>query len=351
MTATRSTFLLNTLATALLAGFLWWASGHLDGYQIQILNLIAVNIILALSLNLIYGFTGLFSLGHAGFMAIGAYVCSLLILSPEQKQMLFILEPAYGWVENAQAPFFVAVTLGGLAAALCGLLVGIPLLRLGDDYLGIATLGFAEIVRVLATNLPRLTNGALGLKSIPDHATLAWNYAWCLLALYVILRLLHSNTGNVFKAIRDDDTAAKAMGIDVFRCKLLSFTIGAFFAGVGGALLGSLLTTIDPKMFLFTLTFNVLMIVVTGGLGSITGSVLAGIAITFLLEWLRIVENPLTIGDWEMPGIPGMRMVVFSLALIVVILFRREGLMGTREFSWRWLIGRFATGKSGGEGS
>jgi branched-chain amino acid transport system permease protein len=337
----KTNAILNILATAALGLFLWWAEDNLDGYMIQILNLIAVNIILALSLNLIYGFTGLFSLGHAGFMAIGAYVCSILILAPEQKEMLFILEPAYDWVQSAQAPFFVAVVAGGLIAALFGALVGIPLLRLGDDYLGMATLGFAEIVRILAINLPRLTNGALGFKGIPDHANLWWNFGWCLFTLFVTIRLIRSNSGNVFKAIRDDETAAKAMGIDVFRQKLLSFTIGAFFAGVGGALLGSLLATIDPKMFTFVLTFNVLMIVVTGGLGSITGSVLAGIAITFLLEWLRFVENPVYFGDWELPGIPGMRMVVFSLALICIILFRREGFMGKREFSWNWALGRF----------
>ena len=337
----KTNAILNTLAAALLGLFIWWAEDNLDGYSIQILNLIAVNIILALSLNLIYGFTGLFSLGHAGFMAIGAYVCSILILAPEQKEMLFILEPAYDWVQSAQAPFFVAVVAGGLAAALFGVLVGIPLLRLGDDYLGMATLGFAEIVRIFAINLPRLTNGALGFKGIPDHANLWWNFGWCLFTLYVTVRLIRSNSGNVFKAIRDDEAAAKAMGIDVFRQKLLSFTLGAFFAGVGGALLGSLLATIDPKMFTFVLTFNVLMIVVTGGLGSITGSVLAGIAITILLEWLRFVENPVYFGEWELPGIPGMRMVVFSLALIFIILFRREGFMGKREFSWNWAVGRF----------
>jgi branched-chain amino acid transport system permease protein len=337
----KTNAVLNILAAAALGLFLWWAEDHLDGYMIQILNLIAVNVILAVSLNLIYGFTGLFSLGHAGFMAIGAYVCSILILAPEQKEMLFILEPAYDWVQSAQAPFFVAVVAGGLIAALFGVLVGIPLLRLGDDYLGMATLGFAEIVRVVAINLPRVTNGALGFKGIPDHANLWWNFGWCLFTLYVIIRLIRSNSGNVFKAIRDDETAAKAMGIDVFRHKLLSFTIGAFFAGVGGALLGSLVATIDPKMFTFVLTFNVLMIVVTGGLGSITGSVLAGIAITILLEWLRFVENPVYFGDWELPGIPGMRMVVFSLALILIILFRREGFMGKREFSWNGAVGRF----------
>lgn len=337
--------LFNVAALGALGLFLWWAQGSLDGYKIQILNLIAVNIILALSLNLIYGFTGMFSLGHAGFMCIGAYVCSLLILTPDQKDTLFILGGAFDWVQNAHAPFLAAVVAGGLVAALAGVLIGIPLLRLGDDYLGIATLGFAEIVRILATNFTSITNGSLGLKGIPDHANLWWNFGWCVVTLYVIVRLLKSNTGNVFKAIRDDETAAKAMGVDTFRYKLLSFTVGAFFAGVGGALLGSLLTTIDPKMFLFTLTFNVLMIVVTGGLGSITGSVLAGVGITVLLEWLRVVENPISFGDFEIAGIPGMRMVVFSLALIVIILFRREGLMGMREFSWAGILGKKGKGK------
>ncbi|MGD9611217.1 MAG: branched-chain amino acid ABC transporter permease, partial [Desulfovibrionaceae bacterium] len=277
---------------------------------------------------------------------IGAYVCSILIMTPEQKDMLFILEPAYDWVAAAHAPFLVAVITGGLVAALFGVVVGFPLLRLGDDYLGIATLGFAEIIRVVANNIPRLTNGALGFKGIPAFANLWWNYAWCLITLYVIARLLASNTGNVLRAIRDDETAARAMGVNVFRYKLLSFSVGAFFAGIGGALLASLLTTIDPKMFLFTLTFNVLMIVVAGGLGSLTGSVLAGIGITVLLEWLRFVENPVNLFGFELPGVPGMRMVVFSLALIIIILFRREGLMGMRELTWRSIAGVFSRGKA-----
>ena len=340
------TILLNCLAVIAAGLFLWLAKDTFDGYKIQILNLIAINIILALSLNLIYGFTGLFSLGHAGFMAIGAYVCSILIMTPDQKDMLFILEPAYDWVQNAQAPFLAAVIAGGLAAALAGIIVGYPLLRLGDDYLGIATLGFAEIVRVLANNFPRLTNGALGFKGIPDYANLWWNFGWCLVTLYVIVRLLQSNTGNVLKAIRDDEAAARAMGVNVFRYKLLSFTVGAFFAGVGGALLASLLTTFDPKMFLFTLTFNILMIVVAGGLGSLSGTVMAGIGITVLLEWLRVVENPVDLFGFELPGVPGMRMVVFSLALIIIILFRREGLMGMRELSWQSVARVFSRGKA-----
>ena len=343
MNRTRN-LILNCLAVAGLGAFIWWAQDNLDGYQIQVLNLIAVNAILALSLNLIYGFTGMFSLGHAGFMAIGAYVCALLILTPAQKETMWILEPLVWPLSVIQSPFFVAVLLGGLIAALCGLLIAIPVLRLGGDYLGIATLGFAEIIRVVLTNLSFLTNGALGIKGIPNYANLWWNYGWLLLPLFVIVRLVNSNFGNVLKAIRDDEIAAKNMGINTFFYRVVSFSVGAFFAGVGGALMGSLITTIDPKMFVFTLTFNVLMITVAGGLGSITGSLIGSVVITVLLEWLRIVENPLVIGDFEIPGIPGMRMVIFSLALILIILFRSEGIMGMREFSWNRLFGRSAQG-------
>ena len=343
MNRTRN-LILNCLAVAGLGAFIWWAQDNLDGYQIQVLNLIAVNAILALSLNLIYGFTGMFSLGHAGFMAIGAYVCALLILTPAQKETMWILEPLVWPLSVIQSPFFVAVLLGGLIAALCGLLIAIPVLRLGGDYLGIATLGFAEIIRVVLTNLSFLTNGALGIKGIPNYANLWWNYGWLLLTLFVIVRLVNSNFGNVLKAIRDDEIAAKNMGINTFFYRVVSFSVGAFFAGVGGALMGSLITTIDPKMFVFTLTFNVLMITVAGGLGSITGSLIGSVVITVLLEWLRIVENPLVIGDFEIPGIPGMRMVIFSLALILIILFRSEGIMGMREFSWNRLFGRSAQG-------
>jgi branched-chain amino acid transport system permease protein len=343
---TRNT-VLNCLALALLGAFIWWAEGNLDGYKLQVLNLIAVNAILALSLNLIYGFTGMFSLGHAGFMAIGAYTCAILILTPAQKEIMWILEPLIWPLSVIQTPFFVAVAAGGLLAALLGLLIAIPVLRLGGDYLGIATLGFAEIIRVVLTNLDFITNGALGIKGIPAYANLWWNYGWLLLTLFFIIRLVGSNFGNVLKAIRDDEIAAKNMGINTFFFKVVAFTVGAFFAGVGGALMGSLVSTIDPKMFAFTLTFNILMITVAGGLGSITGSLIGSVVITVLLEWLRIVENPLVIGSFEIPGIPGMMMVIFSLALILIILFRSEGIMGMREFSWNRLFGRFSRGGDG----
>ena len=331
----------NFICLAILCAFLWWAQGNLDGYSIQVLNLIAVNAILALSLNLIYGFTGMFSLGHAGFMAVGAYVSALLIIPAAQKEMMYILEPIIWPFSVMSAPFFISVLAGGLVAAIFGLLIALPVLRLGGDYLGIATLGFAEIIRVVFTNITPVTNGALGLKGIPAYANLGWNYFWCVLTFYVIIKLLSSNFGNCLKAIRDDEVASKAMGIDTFKYKAISFSIGAFFAGVGGALMGSLITTIDPKMFNFQLTFNILMTVVAGGLGSITGSMVGAVVITVLLEWLRFVEDTINIGSFQIAGIPGMRMVIFSVVLLFIILYRREGIIGGYEFSWDSLTKRF----------
>ena len=329
-----SQIILSFLCIACLVTFLFYAERNFDAYTVRILNLIAINAILAISLNLIYGFTGMFSLGHAGFMAVGAYVCTILLLSPEQKEMMWILEPIFGPLLHLQLPFFFAVIIGGLCAALLGLFIAIPVLRLGGDYLGIATLGFAEIIRVVITNATPITNGSLGIKGIPQYGNLWWNYGWLAFTVIFIVMLLRSNTGNALCAIRDDEIAAKTMGINTFFYRCLSFIIGAFFAGVGGALTAALISTIDPKMFNFLLTFNILMIVVAGGLGSITGSIIGSVIITVLLEWLRIVEQPLNLGFMQLPGIPGLRMVIFSILLMAIILFWRSGLLGTREFSW-----------------
>lgn len=331
--ATRNR-ILNLIVIVGIGLFLSWAETNLNGYHVHILNLIAINAILALSLNLIYGFTGMFSLGHAGFMAIGAYVSALCVLPGVQKEMMWILDPIIWPFSILETPFWLSVLLAGVVAAIFGMFIAMPVLRLGGDYLGIATLGFAEIIRVLIVNLTPITNGSLGIKGIPNHTSLLVNFAWLMVTLYCLVKLLNSNFGNVLKAIRDDEIAAKVMGIDTFRYRVLSFCLGAFFAGVGGALLGNLLTTIDPKMFTFLLTFNILMIVVAGGLGSLSGSILGSVVITVLLEWLRAVEDPISLGSYEIPGVPGMRMVVFSLVLLCIILYRREGIMGMREITW-----------------
>ena len=342
---------LTAVAMLCFCGFIWWAGGNLDGYKLRILNLIAINAILGLSLNLIYGMTGMFSLGHAGFMAIGAYVSALLILTVEQKTAMWILEPIAPWLLNIHTPFVVSLIAAGLVAAAIGWIVSIPVLRLGGDYLGIATLGFSEIIRILITNMTPITNGSLGLKGIPSHTDLWMSYGCLGVFMFCMIRLMKSNFGNVMRAVRDDEIAAKTMGIDTFKVRVLAFTLGCFGGGLGGALMGNLITTIDPKMFMITQTYNLLMIVVVGGLGSITGSIVGSVLVTTMLEWLRIVENPVSFANFEIPGIPGMRMVIFSLLLIVVIIFRREGIMGMREFSWDWFFRRktASVGRGGNE--
>jgi branched-chain amino acid transport system permease protein len=324
----------TALALAAGAALIAVADASLGPFAVRILNLSAIYIILALSLNLLNGFTGLFSLGHAGFMAVGAYVSALLTMSPAQKDMNFFLTPIVPWLREVQLPFLAALLVAGLCAALVGLLIGAPALRLRDDYLAIATLGFAEIIRVLITNAQPLTNGAQGLKAIPKYSTtwVVWGAAAAAAAFLVLL--LRSSYGRTIKAVRDDEIAAEAMGVNVFRVKVTSFVISSFWAGVGGALLGHMITTIDPKMFTLMLTFNILLIVVLGGNGSITGSVLGAVIVTVLMEALRFLDMPMNLLFIRTQGLPGLRMVIFSLILMIVVLYRQKGLMGTNEFSW-----------------
>jgi branched-chain amino acid transport system permease protein len=328
---TPRNLLLPVAALGLAALLVFIADRTLGGYAMRILNLSAIYIVLSLSLNLVNGFTGMFSLGCAGFMAVGAYVSALLSMSPEVKEMNFFLEPLAPWLQNLTLPFLLALLAGGLCAALAGLLIGLPVLRLRDDYLAIATLGFAEIIRVLITNFQSLTNGAQGLKNIPKYST-TW-VVWGVAAAAVVFMglLTHSSYGRELKAVRDDEIAAEAMGVNVFRVKVVSFTISSFLAGVGGALLGHMITTIDPKMFTFMLTFNILLIVVLGGNGSITGSVIASIGVTVLMELMRFLDGPLDLVFVKTQGLPGLRMVVFSILLMAVVIFRQRGLMGDRE--------------------
>lgn len=349
----RNTILtIGSLALFMLAISL--ADVTLGRFSIRILNLSAIYVVLALSLNLLNGFTGLFSLGHAGFMAVGAYVSALLTMSPSQKEMNFFLEPITPILANIQLPFPIALIVAGLCAALVAVIIGVPALRLHDDYLAIATLGFAEIIRVILTNVQNITNGAQGLKGITKYSTtwVVWTVA--ILAVVFMLALIRSSYGRTMKAVRDDEIAAEAMGINVFKVKSTSFVISSFMAGVGGALLGHMITTIDPKMFTLVLTFNILLIVVLGGNGSITGSVLGAIIVTILMEALRFLDMPMNLIFIKTNGLPGLRMVIFSILLMIVVLYRQKGLMGNKEFSWDGFFSLFRvfnwknwTGKGG----
>jgi branched-chain amino acid transport system permease protein len=324
---------------ALAAGFVLVADKTFSSFTLRIFNLCGIYIILALSLNLINGFTGLFSLGHSGFMALGAYVSALLTMSPAQKEVNFFMAPIIAPLANIQLPFIPALVIAGLVAGFAGFLIGSPVLRLRDDYLAIATLGFSEIIRVVITNLQSVTNGALGLKGLPRYSTTYMIWAIALLSAVFMFALINSAFGRSCRAVRDNEIAAQAMGINNARVKIVSFTIASFMAGIGGALLGHLMSTIDPKMFTFSLTYNIVLIVVLGGNGSITGSVIAAIVVTISMEALRFLDGPLNFIFIKTQGLPGLRMVVFSFLLLLVVIYRQEGLMGKKEISWDMITG------------
>ena len=336
----KSSMLLSCLLLAALVCLLAYIDASASKYIVRITRLCAINIVLALSMNLVQGFTGIFSLGHAGFMAIGAYTVALLTIPVAKKETLFMLEPLIAPFNTLTLPFGAALLIGGLLAAALAFLIGLPCLRLRGDYLAIATLGFSEIIRIVITNAQALTNGAQGLKSIPKTADIWWCYGIALAVLVFISLLISSSFGRALKAIREDEIAAESMGISLLWHKMLSFMLSAFLAGVGGGLYASYIGTIGPDVFQISRTYDILMIVVMGGMGSISGSVVAAFLVTIGQEWLRVLDGPLPfLPFWPENGISGMRMVVFSILLLIVILFFRNGLFGHREITWS-AIGR-----------
>lgn len=326
--------ILTLLLVCALAGVLFYIDGNASKYIIRISMLCAINIVLALSMNLVQGFTGIFSLGHAGFMAIGAYSVALLTIPLKKKATIFMLEPLMAPFDTLTLPFGVALLIGGILAAAVAFFIGLPCLRLRGDYLAIATLGFSEIIRILITNAQGLTNGAQGLKSIPK-TDLWWCYGIALATIVFMALFISSSHGRALKAIREDEIAAESMGIPLLGSKLRSFMISAFLAGVGGGLYAAYIGTIGPDVFQISRTYDILMIVVMGGMGSISGSVLAAFIVTIGQEWLRVLDGPLPfLSFWPESGVSGMRMVVFSLLLLVIILFFRNGLFGHKEVTW-----------------
>jgi branched-chain amino acid transport system permease protein len=345
----RVKFISTFVLICLIAFLLFFANRIASEYVILILNLIAINIIFSTSLTLINGITGIFSLGHAGFIAIGAYVSTLLTLPVEQKEMTFLIKPLIYPLNQIQISFLPATIIAGLVAAGFGYVVAAPSLRLIGDYLAIATLGLGETIRIVANNAWSITNGALGLKAIPPYTNIYWSWGWAFITVLIIASLVKSSYGRALKAIREDPIAAKAMGINVFSHQVMSFVLGSFFAGVGGSLWAHLITTIDPKSFTFTKTFEILIMAVLGGLGSISGAIIGAAVYTVGLEFLRFLESPFKIGPILFPGVPGMRMVVLSALLIILMLFWQRGIMGREELSWEKFYGIFRCFRRGGK--
>lgn len=291
--------------------------------------------LVAVSMNLLNGFTGLFSLGQAGFMLIGAYTYGILTIPVADRASVY--QYYDGGIVQFSVPVIVGLVAAGIAAAVFAWLIGLPVLRLKSDYLAIATLGFAEIIRAFFQwdKLGALTNGSNLLRKFPTFTSIAFPFLVVAVCIAVMVLVINSSYGRAFKAIRDDEIAAEAMGINLARHKRMSFCISSFFAGIGGALLAMYQTSIQAATFKSAMTYEILLIVVIGGLGSVTGSCIASFLFIACSEWwLRFLDTETYIGEFKVPFLrAGFRKVVFSIIIMVIVLFARRGIMGDKEFS------------------
>ena len=291
----------------LLAGYglitLLASAGVLNDFYLQILQQIGINIILAVGLNLIVGFSGQFSLGHAGFMAIGAYAAAII-----------------GSKSATYPAFFAAMVLGAVIAGTVALIVGIPTLRLKGDYLAIATLGVSEIIRILIINGGDLTNGAAGILGIPAFTNWQMVYFFVVITTILTINFLRSPIGRATLSVREDEIAAESVGVNTTKIKVVAFVFGAITASIAGSLQAGFIGSVVPKDYTFINSINVLIIVVFGGLGSMTGTIVAAI----LLGILNMV----------LQNVASIRMIIYSLALILVMIFRPGGLLGTWELNF-----------------
>ena len=298
---------LYLLVALLAAAGVSYFSDRIDPYYLDVLTGIGINIILAVSLNLVNGYTGQFSLGHAGFMSVGAYLSAAVSLFLGPK----LLGEDGGTALQQGLLFFGALVAGGLGAALAGLLVGVPSLRLKGDYLALVTLGFGEIIRVIFQNVEFL-GGALGLNGIPAYTSIFWVLAFVALSVFTVTCLVNSTYGRGFLATKDDEVASEAVGLNTTRYKIVAFVIGAFFAGAAGGLYGHFKMTITPTGFDFTKSIEIVVMVILGGMGNTIGVILAAILLTLLPEVLRPIAE--------------YRMIIYSLLLIVLMIVRPQGL-------------------------
>jgi branched-chain amino acid transport system permease protein len=310
MLARAKTLLLVSILVSLLISSL---SGYINAYYLDVITGVGINIILAVSLNLINGYTGQFSLGHAGFMAVGAYTAAA-ITKFAGPQLLSVLGGGNSFTTGLL--FLVALIAGGVMAAVAGLFVGVPSLRLKGDYLAIVTLGFGEIIRVIFRNIEWL-GGSLGLTGIPPYTNFFWVFSFAAITVYVVACMVNSTYGRGFIAVHDDEVAAEAMGLNATKYKIIAFVIGAFFAGTAGGMYGHFKLSIDPKGFDFIKSIEIVVMVILGGMGNTVGVIIAAVLLTLLPEILRPVAE--------------YRMMLYSLLLIILMLTRPQGLFTPRK--------------------
>ena len=328
----------NLLLSLILAAVCLVFLLYVDKYQhysmlASVLKKGAIYSLVAVSLNLLNGFTGLFSLGQAGFMMIGAYTYAILTIPVEARASVY--QYFDGGIVQFCLPMIVGLVLAGIVPMLFAWLIGLPVLKLKSDYLAIATLGFAEIMRAIIQwkVAGPLTNSSNLLKKFANFDSVLFPFIVSGICIAIIVLIINSTYGRAFKAIRDDEVAAEAMGINLAKHKMLSFVTSSFFAGVGGALFAMYVANAQAKVFTATMTYEILLIVVIGGIGSISGSCIATFLYVACSEWwLRFLDSETFIGNFKLPLLrSGFRMVVFSVVIMIVVLFFRKGIMGDRE--------------------
>ena len=331
----RGLWLLGALAV--LGLFLWRADATFNDYRLQLVILVAINVVVAVSLTMSSGYTGVFSLGQVGFMAIGAYVGALMNLPLIWKDPILLagLPKWLATLDTTSWPepiaLLAACLAGGLLAAAIAVVVGFPLMRLSGNYVAVATLGFLIIVYTILIRWDDVTLGSRGLNPVPGYTNVWSAYGWALLAIYVAWRIKRSSFGRSMIASRDNLIAAKAVGVRVHRARLLAFTLTAFLTGAAGSLLGHQIGTVTPNSFYFTTTFNIIIMVVLGGLGSISGAVVGAVIVTLVPEYLRGLEDGLSLGPIHYDEAFGLSQILLALAFIVVMAVRPAGLFGDRE--------------------
>jgi branched-chain amino acid transport system permease protein len=329
-----------------LALFLAYAVSNFNGYRVQLVTLIAINAIVAIGLTVTSGFTGVFSLGQIAFMAIGAYVAALMNLPPLWKEDI-LLPGLPSWLATLdtttwppQVALLVACIAGGVIAALIAIVVGLPLMRLSGHYVAVATLGFLIIVQTIGVNWDGVTGGARGLSQIPTYTNVWDAYIWMIIVVYAAIRIRNSPYGRAMIASRENIVASRAIGINVHRSRMVAFVTGAFFTGVSGALLAHQIGTVAPKAYYFSLTFTVIIMVVLGGMGSVSGAVLGAAIMTLAPEYLRDVEDGVNFGLFSFGDLFGLSQIITAVGFILVMIFRPQGFFGDRELSLKFLSRR-----------
>jgi branched-chain amino acid transport system permease protein len=319
--------LLLALAAVVLLGI--FAPMVLSSYLLRVLIVMGINVIIITSLALSNGFTGVFSLGHPGFVALGAYTSGILTMALGKKALNLPDLPAF--LANTVLPFLPATLVAALVCALVAFLVGIPLMRLSGNYVSVATLGFLIIVNVFVRETEELTRGARTFTGIPAYTTLWWVLAWLVVTLIILSRVAYSPLGRAMRASREDVIAAQAVGIKILPTRLSAFTIGAFFAGVGGALYGHYLVSFSPTAFYISMLVAQLAMLVVGGQASLTGATLGVVVVTVLSEVFRNLERGFSIGSLHLPALYGASQIALGLIFILVMVFRPQGLLGDKE--------------------